>query len=338
MPAGMLLIKLFLKKRLRKARLFLKTYFYILNNGVPPYSPLDRYHELYDEKNIPSAEEQPVKPAVERPYRINIILFIATMATTTLVGAHKGDTALEYIASGLPYSLTIMSILLFHEMGHYFAARHFGVRATLPYFIPFPSIIGTLGAVIKTRSPIPHHRALLYIGAAGPIAGFVVSLIAVTYGISISEVKPLPTPEPGVIIPVFGDSLLFSFIVNLFHGDIPAGHDIYLSSYAWAGWIGFLITSINLIPIGQLDGGHILYALTGRKQVIFGWIAFAALIPLTFNWYGWGVWILISLFFLMIAHPPVPKGTPLSFNEKVMGWLCIIILILTFVSEPVKIL
>jgi Predicted membrane-associated Zn-dependent proteases 1 len=159
-----------------------------------------------------------------------------------------------------------MTILGVHEFGHYFAARRFGVDATLPYFIPFPSIVGTMGAVIKTKSPIPHRRALFYIGVMGPIPGFIVSLAAVIVGIMLSEIQPLPPAEG--ITPVFGDSILFGFIVHLFHSEIPAGFDIALHPFAWAGWIGFLVTSLNLIPIGQLDGGHILYSLLGRKQVM----------------------------------------------------------------------
>jgi membrane-associated protease RseP (regulator of RpoE activity) len=281
-------------------------------------------------------EELTVKK--DKPIIINIILFIITFITTSLAGASSGNTIPEILLSGLPYSLTIITILLTHEFGHYFAARSFGVRATLPYFIPFPSLIGTMGAVIKVKSPIPDRRALFYIGAMGPLAGFVVSLIAVIVGISLSEVRNLPVGGGEFPIPVFGDSILFAAIVKAIHGSIPEGKDIFLSPYAWAGWIGFLVTSINLMPVGQLDGSHILYALVGKKQRIFGWGVFGGLALLSFYWYGWILWIFIIMFFLMVAHPPVAEGKELSLFEKGMGWFCILIFFLTFIPVPVKII
>jgi membrane-associated protease RseP (regulator of RpoE activity) len=240
--------------------------------------------------------------------------------------------------SGLPYSLTLLTILLFHEFGHYFAARRFGVNATLPYFMPFPSIIGTMGAVIKTRTPIPHRRALFYIGAMGPLAGFITSLAAVVVGVMLSDIRPVPSVTGDMLVPVFGDSLLFGAIVSMTHGSIPAGHDIFLSSYAWAGWIGFLITSLNLMPIGQLDGSHILYAMIGRRQLVAGWIAVICLVGLSIIWQGWLVWLVLTFLFLMVAHPEVPEGEPLSMAERAMGWACMAILVLTFVPVPVDFL
>jgi membrane-associated protease RseP (regulator of RpoE activity) len=274
----------------------------------------------------------------DKPVIINIALFLVTFLTTSLAGASSGETLPEIIISGLPYSLTIITILLTHEFGHYFAARSFGVRATLPYFIPFPSLIGTMGAVIKVKSPIPDRRALFYIGAMGPIAGFVMSIIAVVIGISLSEVRNLPAGGGEVPIPIFGDSILFAMIVKVFHGTIPEGKDIFLSPYAWAGWIGFLVTSINLMPVGQLDGSHILYALIGKKQRIFGWGVLAGLGVLSFFWYGWAIWIFIIMFFLMVAHPPIPEGRELNLFEKGMGWFCMVIFVLTFIPVPVEII
>jgi len=266
---------------------------------------------------------------------INLILFFVTLGTTTFAGAIYTDNIFDTIVSGLPYSLTLMTILGVHEFGHYFAARRFGVKATLPYFIPFPSIVGTMGAVIKTKSPIPHRKALFYIGVMGPIPGFLASLAAVIAGIFMSEVLPLPPAEG--ITPVYGNSLLFGFIVHLVHGNIPAGFDIVLHPFAWAGWIGFLVTSLNLIPIGQLDGGHILYSLIGRKQVYAGWVSLALLVILSFIWPGWGVWIVFTLFILMVAHPQIPQTSELSLKEKAAGWFCMIILVVTFIPIPVEI-
>ncbi|PKL17356.1 MAG: site-2 protease family protein [Spirochaetae bacterium HGW-Spirochaetae-5] len=311
----------------RALRRFFKLYFYRLNNGAPSGTGIITAEEF--------AEENRSLPVKKEKWKLNLLLFILTLCTTTLAGAVYTDNIFDSIISGLPYSLTLLTILGFHEFGHYFAAKRFGVRATLPYFIPFPSIVGTMGAVIKTRSPIPHRRALFYIGVMGPIPGFIVSLVAVITGVMLSEVLPLPPAEG--IIPIFGNSLLFGFIVEQIHGTIPAGFDIALHPFAWAGWIGFLVTSLNLIPIGQLDGGHILYSLIGRKQVYFGWAALAAMVVLTFIWPGWGVWIFLTLFVLMVAHPRIPEREELSFKEKVAGWLCMVILVITFIPVPVEI-
>jgi membrane-associated protease RseP (regulator of RpoE activity) len=311
----------------RALRRFFKLYFYRLNNGASSGAGVITAGEF--------AEENRLLPVKKEKWKLNLILFIITLCTTTLAGAVYTDNIFDSILSGLPYSLTLLTILGFHEFGHFFAAKRFGVRATLPYFIPFPSIVGTMGAVIKTRSPIPHRRALFYIGVMGPIPGFIVSLVAVITGVMLSEVLPLPPAEG--ITPIFGDSLLFGFIVNQIHGAIPPGFDIALHPFAWAGWIGFLVTSLNLIPIGQLDGGHILYSLIGRKQVYFGWAALAGMVFLTFIWPGWGVWIFLTLFVLMVAHPQIPEREELSFKEKVTGWLCMVILIITFIPVPVEI-
>lgn len=302
---------------------------------------LKRIH--YGTHRIPYVDPQDRLPEAPRDrYLVHAILFVITFATTTLAGATGGSTFTEYAASGLPYSCTIMAILLTHEMGHYYAARKFGVKSTLPFFIPLyiPGAVqfGTMGAVIKTRTPIKDRRALLYIGAMGPIPGFIASLIAVIAGIYLSDIRPLPIPSEGLVIPVFGDSILFKLIVIIVHGKIPPGHDIYLSPYAWAGWIGFLITSLNLMPLGQLDGGHILYALLGRRQVIAGWIFFAMLVFLTCIWIGWIVWILLTLVVLMVAHPPVAEGPRLTVWDRIMGWSCMAILVLTYIPVPVTLL
>ena len=308
-------------------RRFLKLYFYRLNNGAPSGVSLMTAEEFTEENKFFSLKKE--------KWKINLLLFFITLGTTTLAGAVYNDNMIDSIISGFPYSLTLLTILGVHEFGHYFAAKKFGVKATLPYFIPFPSIVGTMGAVIKTKSPIPHRKALFYIGVMGPIPGFIVSLTAVIIGVMLSEVLPLPPAEG--ITPVFGNSLLFGFIVQQIHGTIPAGFDIALHPFAWAGWIGFLVTSLNLIPIGQLDGGHILYSLIGRKQVYFGWAALAAMVFLTFIWSGWGVWIFLTMFMLMVAHPRIPEREELSFREKVLGWLCMVILVITFIPVPVQI-
>jgi membrane-associated protease RseP (regulator of RpoE activity) len=269
-------------------------------------------------------------------YAVNILLFMATLASTTFVGATDMGSVEAALVSGLPYSITLMAILLVHEFGHYFAARSFGVRSTLPYFIPFPSLVGTMGAVIKTKSPIPHRRALFYIGIMGPMPGFILSLAAVVVGIYLSDVRPFRAGSEGGFI--LGSSFLVAMIIKIIHGGIPAGYQIFLSPCARAGWFGFLITSLNLMPIGQLDGSHILYALVGGKQLFFGWVSLVILIVLSFIWEGWIVWIIMTLVLLMVGHPEVPPGKGLSGMEKVLGWVCMVILFLTFVPVPIEFL
>ena len=279
-------------------------------------------------ENIPEKKDKHV---------INIILFLLTVISTSFIGGRSGNTFIEHIISGLPYSITLLTILLFHEFGHYFAAKRFGVKATLPYFIPMPiPPIGTMGAIIKTRSKIPDRKALFYIGTMGPLPGFIISLAAVIIGIYLSEINPLPKADGTILI--FGDSLLFTALVKIIHGSIPQGYDIFLSQYAFAGWVGFLITGLNLMPIGQLDGSHILYALIGKKQLIAGWLSVFLLFILSFIFYGWFLWIIITFLLLMVGHPHVEKGPNLTLREKILGWSCMVIFILIFVPVPIKIM
>jgi membrane-associated protease RseP (regulator of RpoE activity) len=313
----------------------IKNHFHRLNTAQVPF-----IKEKFKDEEDSIAESLSIEKISNKksfPY-LNIFLFLLTFFFTSLAGAHTGDTFIQLLVSGLPYSITIMTILLSHEFGHYFAARHFGVKSTLPYFIPFPSQFGTMGAIIKIKSPIPDKKALFYIGVMGPLPGFIISLIAVIIGIYFSEIKPLPAPKADFPLIIFGDSLLFKIIVKHIHGNIAQGYDIFLSPYAFAGWIGFLITAINLIPIGQLDGAHILYALLGKKQVYFGWMAVFGLAILSFFFYGWILWIIITFFFLMVAHPYIPDGPALTLRERVVGWSCMIIFILTFIPVPVEII
>ena len=309
---------------MRRIRFNFRRYWKRLNGDLP------KPHSFQDE-NYPPEKKTP------KQYLFHLGLFLVTLFTTSFAGSGGGGTILEIFFNGLPYSFSLLSILLVHEFGHYFAARRFGVDATLPYFIPFPSLIGTMGAVIKTRTPVPHSRALLYIGAMGPLPGFIVSFFLAAYGISVSSIHPLPVVPPDTV-PVFGDSILFAGLVHFFHGTIPAGSDIYLSPFAWAGWIGFLITGLNLMPIGQLDGGHVLFALIGRKQRYAGWMSFLALVILSFFWPGWILWLIIALLVLMIGHPPVGEESELTYKEKIMGWSCLAVLLMTFIPVPVRFL
>jgi membrane-associated protease RseP (regulator of RpoE activity) len=271
---------------------------------------------------------------------LHLVLFLLTLLTTLGVGAlHAGaDIIIEpsKIYKGIPFAFSLMIILLSHELSHYFASKSHGVKATLPYFIPAPTIIGTFGAFIKMKSPIITRKALIDIGASGPIAGFIFSLIATVIGLNMSRIVSVTKSAGGLNL---GDSLLFSFLSRSVLGNVPAGYDVLLHPVAFAGWIGLFVTSMNLIPVGQLDGGHIAYALLGEKQTR---LSFSLVLLMTilgfFLWEGWFVWAVLLLV-LGLRHPPVIYWeVPLDRRRKVIGWISLLIFILTFIPVPFKML
>jgi membrane-associated protease RseP (regulator of RpoE activity) len=282
---------------------------------------------------------QPATKAVpaRRGPLIHVLLFAATFVTTSMAGAFEaGANPLADIASiraGFPFAVTLLSILLVHELGHYTLAKHHGVRASLPYFIPAPPIlIGTFGAFIRMQSPPPTRRALFDVGAAGPWAGLLLSIPAIIVGLRLSEVRPLGLDEGGLIL---GDSILFSGLSWLALGTTPENVTIILHPIALAGWFGLFVTMLNLLPIGQLDGGHVAYAMFGRAH---RWIArlflgVVAALALT-GWPGWMVWIVLS-FIIGIDHPATrDAATPLDGRRRLAAWLTVAAFVLTFIAEP----
>jgi membrane-associated protease RseP (regulator of RpoE activity) len=271
---------------------------------------------------------------------LHLILFILTILSTLIVGAMQTGADLlkepGKIYNGFPFSLTLMLILLSHELSHYFTSRWHGVKATLPYFIPAPTIIGTFGAFIRMKSPIVTRRALIDIGASGPIAGFLISLIAAVVGLYLSEIVPVSRADGALNL---GDSMLFSSLSRIILGAAPSGSDILLNPVAFAGWIGLFVTSINLIPVGQLDGGHIAYALMGEKHIHLSISLILIMILLgLFSWEGWFVWAALLLI-LGLRHPPVLYWeVPLDRRRRGIGWLSLVIFILTFIPVPFKFL
>ncbi|MEW5745699.1 MAG: site-2 protease family protein [Nitrospirota bacterium] len=273
---------------------------------------------------------------------LHLVLFALTFLTTLAAGAlQQGINIISEpgrLVEGLPFAGTLMSILLCHELSHYIASKRHHTRATLPYFIPAPSIIGTFGAFIKMKSPIITRKALIDIGASGPIAGFVVSVAACIAGLSMSNVVPVAGAEGALTL---GDSLLFSFLAELVLGAAPAHHDILLHPVAFAGWIGLFVTSLNLIPIGQLDGGHIAYAILGDRHRYLSIVLVALLAVLGISallgasgWEGWLVWAVLMLV-LGIKHPPVLYWeAPLDPKRQAIGFLSLIIFIITFIPSP----
>ncbi len=201
-------------------------------------------------------------------WRTPILLFALTVATTTLAGAEYSGAGISQWWRGLPFSIPLLSILLTHELGHYLVARRHGVDVSPPYFIPLPPMlgIGTLGAVIRIREPIASRNALMQIGAAGPLCGFVVALGVLIVGIHLSPVETL-APESSSGLLTEGNSILYAGLKYLVHGEFLPGanRDLMMHPMAFAGWIGLFITMINLIPVGQLDGGHVAFAWVGDR-------------------------------------------------------------------------
>jgi membrane-associated protease RseP (regulator of RpoE activity) len=282
-------------------------------------------------------EEFPWPEYLEKKPRIalNIILFITTLATTLLAGAlQEGVNPLknpEQILKGFPFSFALMTILLAHELGHYWVAKKHGLNVTLPYFIPAPSLIGTFGAFIKMRSPVRDRRMLLDVGVAGPLIGVAVAMPFLILGLWLSDVKIVQ----GQMGTNLGSSLLLSLLSWVIFGPLPEGYDIVIHPVGFAGWIGLLVTSLNLLPIGQLDGGHVAYALLGERQNKISKYFFIALLGLgIFGWQGWLFWSLL-LFIMGFRHPPLTDWwVPLDYKRKLIGWLAVAIFILTFIPVP----
>ena len=283
---------------------------------------------------------------------LHAVLFGLSLFTTTIVGVVLAQcfqnnrpldldqyvnvfAALEarplLLLEGLPYSLTLMTILLAHELGHYFACRYYGIDASLPYFLPAPTQIGTFGAFIRIRSPIYTRRALFDVGVAGPLAGFVLLLPAMLIGLASSRVVP-GIAERGDLI--FGVPAIQRFMGWLIFPGVSVA-DISLHPLARAAWVGTLATALNLLPIGQLDGGHIVYSFTARRHKLLSRLFVAVLVPLgIFYWRAWLVWAAL-LFFLALRHPVICDIAPLDRRRIALGILAAVIFLLTFTVVPI---
>ncbi len=284
---------------------------------------------------------------------LHVLLLIVTLFTTTTVGAGLNatfqlnrpvdlDQDLDILFrlwahpgllwQGLPFSLTLLVILFAHEMGHYLTCVHYGIDASLPYFLPAPTLIGTLGAFIRIRSPIYTRRALFDVGIAGPIAGFVFLVPALFVGLLLSRIQP-GIAERGDF--VFGTPLLLRLLEALTFPGVPVS-DINLHPVARAAWVGILATALNLLPIGQLDGGHILYSFFGQRHKLLSRVFVAALVPIgIFYSWSWLVWAgLLALFGL--RHPMIFDLTPLGPERTRLGWLALLMLILCFTLSPIR--
>jgi membrane-associated protease RseP (regulator of RpoE activity) len=293
----------------------------------------------------------PEAPAVSEPaaepasapikWRLPAALFAATVLTTLWAGSlQRGGDPWNHPADlglGLPFSFTLMLILGVHEMGHYVTARRHRVAVTLPHFIPMPvSLIGTLGAFIRIRQVIPTKRALIDIGAAGPLAGFVVAVGAIAIGLPLSQTVAHPDLSGGLQL---GDNLMFLGLVKLFGIPVPHGSDLVLHPAAFAGWVGLFVTCLNLLPVGQLDGGHVAYAVWGdRHRLISRVVVVALLVAGAVGWKGWLLWGVL-VFAMGTGHPPtLDRFRPLDRRRRLLGWLSVAVFVLTFTPNPFELL
>ncbi len=283
----------------------------------------------------------PTPPVRQRPnYHTHVMLFLMTIVTTVVAGMlWEGLNPIEEIDQfyrGFPYAITLLGILLFHEMGHYLTARYYGMDVSLPYFLPAPPplFIGTFGAFIRMKSPARNRRALLYIGAAGPIAGFCVALPAMIYAYTTASVVPV-TPSAGGLS--LAEPLLLQFIGRTIIGPVQEGHAIHLNSIGLAAWFGIFVTVLNLLPMGQLDGGHIIYAIAGPYARYVSWAVVCMLLILGFFFLGWFLWAVLG--WLTSRRPQVVLDpyTPLDRRSFMIAGIALAIFVLCFMPIPISI-
>jgi membrane-associated protease RseP (regulator of RpoE activity) len=263
--------------------------------------------------------------------RLNIILFLATLGTVFFL------PRMIFGWDGYVFTTALMSILLVHEMGHFVASRRRGIITSWPYFIPAPNIIGTFGAVIRSKSPFRNRRDLIEVGAAGPIVGWFVALGWLVYGLSQSTVLTGdPTAFAGMAFYMDGESILIKTLVPILIGPAPADALYLFSEAAFAGWVGLLVTALNMLPIGQLDGGHVVYGLARKRQTLLGWLACGGLFILGFQSMMWWVFGAMALI-MRVPHPPTldDRIAPSTFS-RIMGWTALVILILSFTPVPFR--
>ena len=322
-------------------------------------------------------------PGVIRPQPsktwVNILLFGLTMLSVFFAGAYytlgteyqgPADLTLQslkpylpsVIVGGLAFMVSLLAILVAHEFGHYLAGRYHRTHVTLPYFIPLPIGLGTMGAFIRLKEPPKNKRILLDIGIAGPLAGLVVAIPVLIIGLMLSKVSAIPAQlPPGTGLQIEGNSLLYLLAKFLVFGKLlPApgsysglsalqywvmyfftGHplplggvDVMLSPVAWAAWAGLLVTALNLIPAGQLDGGHLIYVLLGKRANVLLPFILVFLVLLGFVWSGWWLWAFLIFILGRLHAEPLDQITPLNPGRRALAWLGIIMFILVFTPVP----
>jgi membrane-associated protease RseP (regulator of RpoE activity) len=289
----------------------------------------------------------------ERKAWLNGLLFVLTVLTTWFAGtlfalsflSAGGSAGIglfdpRVVGLGFLYALALMTILVGHELGHYLTCRRYGVRATWPFFMPGPPFLGTFGAFIRIKSPVPFKHQIFDVGANGPLTGFALTLPALLIGLAFSKVGPLPA-TPDTI--TFGEPLLFKLLSGLFFGRIPPGSSLILHPVGFAGWVGLLVTALNLVPIGQLDGGHVAYAILGRRARLLSRIMVGFLAVMGFFFHvTWLVLAAVILVFefkskMRLSHPPVlDENAPLGLKRTVLSLVVALIFVLSFIPDPVQ--
>ncbi|MGQ9908576.1 MAG: site-2 protease family protein [Candidatus Flexifilum sp.] len=335
----------------------------LMHESAEAYDMLDRqfrpldYLALFRERKLPDGTIKHVIHVISgrpqprpRPWLLNAILLIATFVSVLIVGttiaigeieltnpalaARLANNFFAELWRGLPYAISILLILGAHELGHYFAARHHRLAVTLPYFIPAPFIspLGTFGAFIQLREPIRNRNVLLDVGAAGPLAGLTFAIPILFIGLATSIVSPI---QPGASVE--GNSLLYALAKTIVFGRfLPDGQvDVLVNQLAWAGWTGLLVTALNLIPLGQLDGGHILFSLIGdaARKLYFPLLGVLALLVF-FVSDVWLLWLILLLFFGRLYASPLDMITPLTPRRRWIAYLALVVLIVTFIPAP----
>lgn len=247
-------------------------------------------------------------------------------------------TSPALLALGLQFSLAALTILLAHELGHYLTCRRYRVPSTLPYFLPVPFGLGTFGAFIRIRAALRSKRELFDVGIAGPIAGFVVLVPFLLWGVAHSHpvtVSPATVVNDSTMVLVVpGRSLAMELATRLFHGPLPAGTILDLHPFALAAWFGLLATALNLLPLGQLDGGHVLYAVLGRRQRRLAILLWLVLVAIAIRWPAWWLWAVVVLV-MGLRHPPVrDELQPLDPKRRLLALVAVAMLVLSFMPEP----
>ncbi len=325
------------------------------------YTPILRPDSAGDDQQVVLHVIAGVAPKSQPRVWINVLLFVLTVISTLFSGMFYGDnqlvlnSALDFLRpqnllQGWPFAATLLGILTAHEFGHYFAARYHRVAVTLPYFIPMPLGFGTFGAFIQLREPVPDRRKLFDIGVAGPLAGLVLAIPLLFVGLSTSQ---LTMPIPGGMLE--GNSILYFLAKILVFGkQLPnpvTGEDVLMNQVTFAAWIGLLVTALNLLPVGQLDGGHTVFALFGERAKIINRVTFtllvflavASLTPLQeilpalqyIGYNGWFIWVILIYFMIGLYHPPaLDDVTQLDPRRRWIGYGVVLLFVLIFVPVP----
>ena len=312
-------------------------------------SPAGGSSGAFEPVYVPRLGSPPHQP--QRTWR-HLVLFVLTVLTTSYAGgyhylAYQQGFDLQAITvstttlllTGLWYSVSILAILGAHEFGHYYACRYYRVDASFPYFLPAPlPLTGTLGAFIRIRQQIPGKRELFDIGIAGPIAGFIVAIPVLLVGMMLSRVDALPTDTENIV--ELGEPLLFQAVAWLTFGTVPDGYSINIHPMAFAAWFGLLATALNLFPIGQLDGGHISYAVLGRRSTIVTFATVACLIGLSFLSSSWIVWTVLTVMMLLAFGPRHPRtydeDVPLDRVRLLLALFAAAMFVLCFTPAPIE--